>query len=178
MLKTKCYTHMPHLPKLSEATVMKCMQGEYVPPAKSEPGKPVPQGFTFNPDLNSSKFVQDLQKEFGQVEIMCMSFAPHTIYDWHTDIFVRVRINYVLNDVGSALTLFKEPTESSNIIFNIDECKYTVGSATLFNSRVQHCVINNSDSFRYLLSIRFFDNTISFEQVEKFLLDYNSEEVL
>lgn len=169
---------MPHLPKVSEATANKCMTAVYDPPAKSTVDQPVPQAYTFDPGLNHTQFVKDLEKEFGQVECMCMSFAPHTIYDWHTDIFVKIRLNYVLNDVGATLTLFKEPTQDSGIIFKIDQCKYTTGSATLFNSQVTHCVINNSDQVRYLLSIRFFKTDINFEQVEQFLLDYKSEEVL
>lgn len=178
MLKSKCYTHFPSLPTVSLVTAEKCMTASYAPPPKPLPGQPIPQGFTYCPELGGTKFLQDLQTQFGRVEDMCMSFAPHTIYDWHTDIFVKVRLNYVLNDVIDAMTLFKEPTQTSNIVYNIEQCKYTVRSATLFNSQVEHCVINNSDQTRYLLSIRFFDNNVTFDQVENFLFDYKSDEQL
>lgn len=178
MLETKCYTHLPHLPRVSRATADRCTTAVYNAPTKLDLLNKKVNTFTYDPGLNETKFVNDLRQEFGLTEAMCMSFPPKTIYDWHTDFFVRVRINYVLNDVGHAYTLFREQSGSNDIIYNIDECKYTAGFATLFNSRVQHCVINNSDQTRYLLSFRIFDNNISYEQVEKFLINYNSDEIL
>ena len=174
----ECFYSLDHLPGISQETVDNCINGDFNGQTEEFHCRctTLPKYF---PTLKSNTFLNDLSARFGLVMPMVIRLSPYQIYDWHIDSDVPVKINYVLNDVGEnkALTLFKLQTQG-NVLYDILECKYTLRKPMLFNSRIEHCAINNSDQTRYLMCIRFLKQTIQYQDVKNFLINYQSTEEL
>lgn len=99
-----------------------------------------------------------------------LKMRPMTMYDWHTDTERRGVINIRLNEANSH-SLFGSRTSFSKIR-SVQEVPYgPPGSPLLFNTQVEHCVLN-LDETRYMWSIDLRQRP-SFAKVVEFL---NSED--
>lgn len=182
-MKKDCYLHLSHLPLLDDKFVDEAINATYT---NIEPtGDMVELKTKFNRWISSksayssfkdTKFCKDLEAQFGQVVSHYAKFDPHSLYDWHTDTQRQCSINFLIRPVSNALTLFKyaEVTKEHSLIYHLDECKYTPRVPVLFNSSVNHCVINLSDETRYLLTVNF-GRSVTFYHVREFLQNYNTE---
>jgi hypothetical protein len=171
---TNCFYQPIHLPTLPLSVVDKGMNADYQLPPEHPNDNTTPR--TTNPvaisTFANSKFAQDVSEKLNtKIESHYVKFSPYTLYDWHTDIRKgrTCAINFLLNEVPKSLTLFRQPV--SHLNYNIIECKYTLQKPMVFNVKKSHCIINNSDQFRYLLSITLVN--IMFDDAVEFFKTYN-----
>jgi hypothetical protein len=122
-------------------------------------------------NLKQTRLCYDLFKEFGEVKTEYFKNEPMSYYDWHADIKRNCGINFLLNDVGNALTLYL--TEGSiRLNGTIENVVPKLYRPVLLDTTVRHCVINYSNETRYILSIGLHDPDVKFADVQKFLEHY------
>ena len=104
---------------------------------------------------------------------------PHTLYDWHTDNKRSCAINWVIKTNDKCTTLYRKSIPEAipvvnkrSLLYNLTEVLYNGHKPTLLNTKEEHCVINNSDDGRVILSLTIFDTT--YDEALEFLkqLDY------
>lgn len=142
------------------------------------------QGIAMDGDRNTSKsrtikspstfeetnFAKDLVKNLGSVKSLYFYNSPWSLYDWHQDSFGHTcSINFLLTDTPGARTLYKFPLDI-RLNFKVDVLEYKLYRPVLFNSLIDHCVINMTDKHRYMLSVLLVDTTYS--EAKKFLSGY------
>jgi len=91
---------------------------------------------------------------------------PHTIYDWHTDNKRSCAINWVIKTNKNCLTLYREAIPEAIpeinkrvVLYNVEEVVYNLYKPTLIDTTHEHCVINNSDESRIILSLTIWNTT-------------------
>jgi len=176
MLNDDYFYQLSHLPLLDQEYINEGLAAEYQLPAAEINGVLTPRVTkAITSSFNDSKFIQDLRQKLNtHVEVVYFRNNPRTLYDWHSDISVNIKksrycaINFLLNIVHNSLTLFREPTTRLN--YNIIECPYILYSPMLFNTQHKHCVINNSNQNRYIMSVTPFN--ISYHEALDFFKTY------
>ena len=161
---TDCYYQLPNLPNLDEFFINDGLTATYHYPPPEVDGIHTRRVVRADTKFADSTFVNDLrQKLTAEVTTVLLKNDPHTCYDWHSDDnkagFRKCRksaINILLNQVPDSVTLFRKPSEH-RMTYNISDCPYVLHKPMLFNVLVEHCIINNSDQPRYLLSIGLGD---------------------
>ena len=103
---------------------------------------------------------------------------PHTLYDWHVDNRRSCAINWVIKTNDKCTTLYREPIPEAIpvvnkriLLYNLTELMYDGHKPTLLNTKKEHCVINNSDNDRIILSVTIFDTT--YEDAQLYLKNLN-----
>jgi hypothetical protein len=91
-----------------------------------------------------------------------LKLDPYICYDWHTDTRRKVGINMLLTPFERSSCLFAPKKEGA--VFKIQELKYKPSYYYLFNTQVPHTVYNY-DSTRYLMSIEFENDKLSYEDL-------------
>jgi hypothetical protein len=98
---------------------------------------------------------------------------PEGLYDWHTDKGgVTTGINILLSRPDKCITLFRTETNIP-LQYKIYQCDYEQFRPTVFDSTVEHCVINLSQEPRYLLRVPIADAT--YKEVRDYLLEYRNQ---
>ena len=116
----------------------------------------------------------DLKKRFaGVLGATYVRTDPMSEYSWHTDKGgVTTGINILLSPPDECLTLFRTKTDIP-LQHKIYRCDYEQFRPTVFDSTVEHCVINLSQEPRYLLRVPIANTT--YEQVRDYLLAYRNQ---
>jgi len=181
-MKKDCYLHLEHLPPLGYEYVNEALNATY---AVTKPSTEMPDvvhkqnrwiGSENAPStFYKTKFCKDLEAEFGNIETYYVRFNTMSLYDWHTDIQRQCGINFLIQPVSDALTLFRYAELSDHtLMYHLEKLEYVARMPVLFNPTVEHCVINLSNKPRYLLSVSF-PRTITFYHVREFLKNYTTD---
>lgn len=181
-MKKDCYLHLSHLPMLGDEYVNEALNATY---AVTQPSDEMPDivhrknrwiGSENAPStFYKTKFCKDLEAQFGEIETYYVRFNPMSLYDWHTDIQRQCGINFLIQPVSNALTLFRYAELSNHtLMYHLDQLQYVPRMPVLFNTTVEHCVINLSNETRYILSVTF-KRTITIYHVREFLKNYNTD---
>ena len=131
------------------------------------------RGPDFKMHFLTHPFYIALKKAFpGVMGAVYAKTNPNELYDWHTDKGgVVTGINILLSDPADCITLFRTKTNIP-LQYKIYRCDYEQFRPTVFDSTVEHCVINLSQEPRYLLRIPIADAT--YQEVRDYLLDYRN----
>jgi hypothetical protein len=174
MLSDNYFYQLSHLPLLGQDYIDDGLTAKYRYPKDESGTIKTPRTIQAPIRIADSKFIQDLtQKLNTTVKIDYFCNKPYTLYDWHRDIVStriprRCAINFLLNIVPGSMTLFREPISRLN--YNIIECPYILHSPMLFNTQQEHCVINNGNQDRYIMSVTPFN--ISYHEALEFFKTY------
>lgn len=169
-----CYAFFSHLPDLDpfyaeEAKNSKSFSTYHVVPVSG-----IRVNTTQAPtSFETTQFMQDLRSEFGHARTHYLRVDGMHSYDWHTDSARKAAILFLLNDVGTAFTLFREKIDERNS--RLIKVPYKIFRPTLLDVTVSHTVINLSDQPRYALTVGF-DLDVTFQQVKEFLEQYRTEQ--
>jgi len=166
-----CFYQLNHLPLLDKKFVNEGINGNFRSPRPEIDGIRTTRTTKADTTFTNSKFIQDLKQKLSpNIHACFFRNDPYSLYDWHTDSVGNRKcvINYLLTDNIGSLTLFREPTIRLN--YKIAECPYTLYGPMLLNVELEHCVINNSSDYRYLLSVSLPD--VNFEQAMDFFKSY------
>ena len=169
-----CYSFFPHLPNLSDQYVKEAINLSQFSTYHVVPGTNITVNTTqAKTSFENTQFIADLKHEFGSVRTHYLRVDGMHSYDWHTDSARRAAILFLLNDVGSAFTLFKEEIDNRNS--RLVKVPYTLLRPTLLDVTVPHCVINLSDTPRYALTVGF-DFSVTYNQLREFLNQYSTNQ--
>lgn len=117
-----------------------------------------------------TKFAQDAQANLGRIKTKCLYNPPWSLYDWHQDqAGHKCCINFLLTDTPGARTIHKFPTDC-RLNFQVDVVEYNLYYPLLFNTRIDHCVINMTDQHRYILQVLLFE--VSYDVAKEYLVNY------
>ena len=117
-----------------------------------------------------TKFVRDLEKNLGTIDCRYLYNPPWSLYDWHQDIAGhRSCINFLLTNTPGARTIHKFPMDV-RLHYQVSTVEYKLFRPVLFNTKIDHCVINMTDKHRYMLSVMIMDS--SYDDAKKFLAQY------
>jgi hypothetical protein len=92
------------------------------------------------------------EKYWGSLKLY--QFPSHTFYPWHKDAEIGCSLNLIMQDYRS-ITLFKSDTNRTDILQDIIELKYEKNVWYVFNSQLEHAVVNLDERDRILLTITF-----------------------
>ncbi len=168
---TDCFYHLNHYPDLPEEISQAGMNAVYpVEPPPETPEEHRPRSIVSRSRFFQSPFCQELSKEFGEIKTNFIKNNPMTTYDWHRDIDRKVAINFLLAEAPNSLTLFRDKEYGvDRMRYNIDVCTYTPRKPVIFNTTIQHTVINYNDRPRFILSL-IFPLDVTFVEVRDYLL--------
>jgi hypothetical protein len=124
----------------------------------------------------TTQFAQDVQANLGHIKTKYLYNAPWSLYDWHQDLAGhKCCVNFLLTDTPGARTIHKFPTDCK-LNFQVETVEYNLYYPLLFNTRIDHCVINMTDQHRYILQILLFDVTydVAKEYLSNYALDSNT----
>ena len=85
------------------------------------------------------------------------------VYNWHTDDKRKCSINMLLGHAGS-FCLFKNNVESKEVVEPATMLDYQMGHYYLFNTQIPHMIYNDS-GYRYLFTLEFLDEDVTYEKV-------------
>ena len=159
------------MPLLSTEFINEGICGEYQTPPPEIDNIRTSRTTKAKTTFTNSTFIQDLKQKLSpNIHACFFRNDPHSAYDWHTDSVGNRKcvINYLLSTNAGAMTLFREPTIRLN--YKIAECPYILYKPMLLNVELEHCVINNSPDYRYILSVSLPD--VTFAQAVKFFNNY------
>lgn len=130
----------------------------------------------YNPDqlrafssFNSTPFVANLQKEFGQCGGLYMKNLPMSYYDWHIDMGRQCSINWLLQNVGGSAFYREEvvpPRGKKSITYKLTKVEYQLYKPTILDVTRYHCVINDTQEDRIIFSLSI---NAPFSDVHKYL---------
>ena len=135
-----------------------------------------PNDLRANSSFNSTEFMRLLQKNLGRVSCLYLKNPPSSLYDWHIDRKEArlCSINIPIRNENS-YAYFREliPGEEGkrSIMYKLDPVKYVLYKPTVLNVSNEHCVINNSDKERIILSLSVHEST--FDQTVDYLKKLN-----
>lgn len=118
--------------------------------------------------FHTSDLFKILQKEFGEDNCSVKYYCnpAYSYYDWHTDLKRGIGINWVVKTNPRAMTLYREPTPEGipgdgvdPFMYNIIEVDYQGSKPTLINPVSKHCVINNYNDTRFIMSLSVLGTT-------------------
>jgi hypothetical protein len=166
-----CFYHLNHYPDLPAELVQIGIDAAYpIEPPPETPEENRPRSIFCRSRFYQAPFCQDLIKEFGEIKTNFLKNNPMTTYDWHRDIDRKVAINFLLVEAPNSLTLFRDKEYGvDRMRYNIDVCTYTPRKPVIFNTTIQHTVINYNDQPRFILSL-IFPLDVTFVDVRDYLL--------
>lgn len=112
-------------------------------------------------------------KARGQLNLF--RFPPNTMYKWHTDKNNLFNINLIFEELPLTFSLFKlktsdfDPDTVHRSLDAVVPVKYTPYCWLIYNTQIEHSVLNLSDKTRYLLTYTIkkentkltYDNAVS-----------------
>ena len=168
------YVLLPNLPLLDNKHIEQARTSTYFPPHKEntpkELGTRVQSSNTDPLPFTESKFCQDIKNYFGNVVAKYSIMNPFTMYDWHQDIDRPYCINTLIIQPPNAMTLHRKPI--NRMVYDIREVEYVMTQPLLFNSSIPHCVINNSNQARCIMSISMIGSKRTWDEAKQWLLNY------
>ena len=119
----------------------------------------------------SHPFYINLKKQFpNTLGATYVRTDAESEYSWHIDKGdVVTGVNILLSPPNECLTLFRRKTDIP-LQYKIYRCDYEQFRPTVFNSTVEHCVINLSKEPRFLLRVPI--RHTPYEEVRDYLLQY------
>lgn len=102
------------------------------------------------------KALSEINKEFKIQHAGILRIDPYNVYDWHRDDKRGAGINMLIQSEHSH-SLFRRRLEvdhTGGLVQKTIELKYEPNAFYLFNTQIEHCVINFNEP-RYLLSCEF-----------------------
>ena len=171
---TNCFTPLDLLPLLSQKYIDEGLLADYQLPLPEVNGKPMSRSVSAPTTFASSDFAQDLSQKLNTtVRAKLIRFGPYSLYDWHSDISPNndsfCDINFLFNVAPYSMTLFRKQTDT-RLTYDIIDCPYVLYQPMLFNVRKQHCIINNGNNFRYLMTVTI--SNVTFEDAVEFFKTY------
>ena len=166
-----CFYQLDNMPLLGTEFINEGIGGEYQTPPPEIDNVRTSRTTKAKTTFTNSTFIQDLKQKLSpNIHACFFRNDPHSAYDWHTDSVGNRKcvINYLLSANAGAMTLFRKPTIRLN--YNIAECPYILYKPMLLNVELEHCVINNSPDYRYILSVSLPD--VTFAQAVEFFNNY------
>jgi hypothetical protein len=133
-----------------------------------------PNLYTAESSFHTMPFFKLLDKQFGQCYVKYYLNPPNSFYDWHVDMNRYCVINWVVKTNKEARTFFREPIEEAKIegrdpiMFHLTEVDYCGTKPTLLDATYQHCVANNYNEQRIILSMSLYKPT-TYAEVLDFL---------
>jgi hypothetical protein len=119
--------------------------------------------------FNQTNFFKSTQQHFGR---KCFTryylTHPNSYYGWHVDSNRQFAMNWVVKDTPCSFCFFKEPiVEAINpdfhpLFHNLIQVDYDLYKPTIINTSLEHCVINNYNDRRIILTMTVPD--VSFEE--------------
>lgn len=171
-----CFFNLSNFPNLDQKYIDEGLYSEYPELTKFKPPFPngkVPKIISIPSSFKETDFFKILEKQFGDISCVYIRNFPWSTYDWHCDILTNVNINFILHDNKNSLVLFRDRiSEYSAIQYNIRQAVYCPFKPTIFNTQVQHCVINLNDDHRYILNLGFLNKSVSYQDVKEFLTNF------
>ena len=166
-----CFYHLSNFPLLDQKYVEEGINAVYPNlPKPEDPEAPTPRAITVESSFQNTVFFKNLEKQFGPMSCVYIRSYPMSTYDWHRDIFKMVTINFILHDVKDSLVLFRDKVYGvERMQYNIKPAVYTPLKPTILDTRLQHCVINLNNDYRYILNLGFLDNKIYYKDVKNYL---------
>ena len=154
-----------HLPDLDQKYVKEALRNPYVT-------HHYPNDIRTWTSFGSSSFVKLLEQNLGRITALYIKNPPNSLYDWHVDrkTIRQCSINFpIISDNAYAYFRFKIENEDGkkSIMYNLDKVKYIMYKPTVLNTENEHCVINNSDNERIILSLCVIEST--YQQTVDFL---------
>ena len=119
-------------------------------------------------------FFKLLNDRFGECYAKYYLTPPNSFYDWHVDMNRYCVINWVIKTNKEARTYFREPIEEARIpdrkpiMYHLTEVDYRGAKPTLLDATYEHCVANNYNERRIILSMSLFKPT-TYQEVLEFL---------
>ena len=171
MLFRSCFYHADHLPPLPMEYVTPVFDIDWIYPEPETPGQKTIRIVHAPSKFQQTRFCYDLYKAFGALKSEYFKNEPMSYYDWHCDIKRNCGINFLLNDVKDALTLYmiEGDVRLNGTIINVIPKLYR---PVLLDTTVRHCVLNWSNETRYILSVGLHDPDVGFADVKEFLEKY------
>ena len=167
---TNCFTPLGLLPLLSQKYINEGLLGDYQLPPLEVNSKRTSRSVSAPTTFASSAFAQDLSQKLNTtVRALLLRFGPYSLYDWHSDIDRFCAINFLLNTAPNSMTLFRQQTDN-RLTYDIIDCPYVLYQPMLFNVCKEHCIINNGNNFRYLMTVTISD--VTFEDAVEFFKTY------
>ena len=165
------FYHVDHFPPLPMEFVTPVFTADWIYPGEEVPGEKTIRIVHAPSKLKQTRLCYDLYRAFGEVAAEYFKNEPMSYYDWHADIKRNCGINFLLNDVGNALTLYmtEGDVRLNGTIVNVVPKLYR---PVLLDTTVRHCVLNYSNETRYLVSIGLHDPAVKFADVKEFLDKY------
>ena len=162
------YSLFSHLPNLNISYLEEAQRSKFTRPFVNETLR-FPD--VARSSFEDTKFIKDLAEHFGHARAYYLKNDPQSCYHWHTDLKRKTAINFLLNDVGNAVTFFKG--EDDGLYSSIVKVPYELYRPTVLDSSIFHTVFNYSDEIRYILSVGF-DPGVTYSQVCDFLNNYQT----
>lgn len=165
-----CFYNLNQYPELPEEVALAGINAVYPEPPAETPEEQRPRSIFYRSRFNQSTWCQQLISEFGEIKTNFIRNNPMTTYDWHRDMDRLVAINFLLRDAPNGLSIFRDKEYGvDRMRYNIKNCVYTVRKPMIFNTTIQHCVINLSDQPRFILSL-IFPLDVTYFDVRDYLL--------
>ena len=124
--------------------------------------------------IKNSNFYKALGNTFGEISVDYFKNEPNSLYDWHVDYKRSCSINWVIKTGPGALTFFKT-NYVKPFFWDLEKVHYELYKPTVLDTTKNHCVINNSDEERIILSISIFKKN-SYIEVVDYLQNLSSKD--
>lgn len=123
--------------------------------------------------FKNSTFVKNIENHFKtQCVLKYHLNIPNSYYDWHIDARRDCALNWLIKTNDNSSVFYREviekavPTNHRPLFYRLIEAEYELYKPTLLNTKFEHCVVNNSDEERIILSLSIVD--VNYDQA----LDY------
>jgi hypothetical protein len=112
--------------------------------------------------FDKTNFVKKMIEIFGQAASSFRLNPPNSLYDWHIDNKRNCSLIWPIKHNFESQTFYKTPMESTGsddktLFYNLIEADYELYKPTLLNTTHKHCVVNNSNESRIILSLSLFN---------------------
>jgi hypothetical protein len=159
----KYFTHLKNFPALSDFYIKEALEKKYE--FITEPSTL----YCANTSFNESSIFKEIQKHF-RCGTRYFANPAYSLYDWHTDNKRSCTINWLIKTNEKSSCFYRDPivtSEKPSIFYNLIEVNYKLYNPVLLNTTLDHCVINNYNDTRIILSVSLFDT--SYEKALKIL---------
>jgi hypothetical protein len=168
-MPTNCFYQLNNIPTLPEQYINEALAAEFQQPKVETNGQLSPRTTRAVTSFVDSKMFQDIKHTICPGVHACyFRNEPQSLYDWHIDSTGnrKTAINFLLSDPTHSMMLYRKFVSRLN--YSITACPYQLGQAMLLNVDQEHCVINLSQQYRYVLSVSLpgveFDQAVNFFQ--------------
>jgi hypothetical protein len=164
----ECFYTLKNFPSLPNFLIEESQNSKYVGPNKDHK-----RTMARSELWQTTKLAQYLNTHVGHTEANFIKMDPLTGIVWHTDGHRQVGINIpIMHD--NSISMFREQLDV--FTYRIYQVEYELHKPTVFNTKVEHSVINYNNAPRYTLTLEFQPH-VMYTRVKKALLAYNAPEM-